>query len=253
MFPKKKKKSPVIPIPRRPGQSLAEQWQDLIDDRLVMIVFGPAMVWAMVIAAWIQATSPFSLRLWVSVAIVITGFAAISCLRLIPQARRLIRGERGERVVAEQLEELRAACFRCFHDIVCDGFNIDHVLVGPPGVFVVETKFRSGSGLIEFRNGQGIFVGGREEECDCLKQARGNAREIHYLVRREANFKLPWVAAVVVFVGDWKIKNAWRDTDVRVLTVDQIKNHFVNQDQPALKRHEIDLICSHLKRTATEG
>ena len=85
-----------------------------------------------------------------------------------------MRGERGELVVAEQLEELRATGFRCFHDIVRDGFNIDHVVVGPPGVFVIETKFRSGSGVIEFRNGQGIFVGGREEERDPFKQARGN-------------------------------------------------------------------------------
>ena len=52
-------------------------------------------------------------------------------------------------------------------------FNIDHVLVGPGGVFAIETKFRSGRGEITFRNGEGLFVGGRIEEKDCLKQARG--------------------------------------------------------------------------------
>ena len=51
---------------------------------------------------------------------------------LVPKARALVLGERGELVVAEQLEELRADGFRCFHDIVQNGFNIDHVVVGPP-------------------------------------------------------------------------------------------------------------------------
>ena len=246
----KKKKSPVIPLPRRAGQSLAEQWQDLMDDRLVAIVFGPAMVWAIVLGVWIQSTRPMSLRIWVSMAIIATGIAAISCLRLIPRAHALVRGERGERVVAEQLEELRADGFRCFHDIVGDGFNIDHVVVGPAGVFAIETKFRSGSGTIEFRNGEGIFVGGREEERDPLKQARGNAREVNQLIRRDAGIEA-WVKPLVVFVGDWKIKNAWRDTDVRVITAGDVGRYFAKQDQPQLKRREIELICSHLKRSAS--
>ena len=250
MFPNNRRKSPAITIRRRAGQSLAEQWQDLIDDRLVMIVFGPGMVWMMVIAAWIQSTSPFSLRFWVCTAIVVTGFAAVACLRLIPKARNLVRGERGERVVAEQLEELRSHGFRCFHDIVRDGFNIDHVVVGPAGLFVIETKFRSGSGLIEFRNGHGIFVGGREEERDPLKQARGNARDLNQMIQRDAGINV-WAKPLVVFVGDWRVKNVCRDTDVRVVTASQIGQFFSRQDQPELTRHEIDLICSHLKRTST--
>ena len=150
--------------------------------------------------------------------------------------------------MAEQLEELRTTGFRCFHDIVRDGFNIDHVVVGPPGVFVIETKFRSGSGVIEFRNGQGVVVGGREEERDPLKQARGNARAVHDLIRQDAGLEL-WVKPLVVFVGDWKVKNAWRDTDVRVLTANGVANYFRNQDQPELTGREIELICSHLRRT----
>ena len=32
--------------------------------------------------------------------------------------------------------------FEIYHDVPFDGFNIDHVLVGPRGVFIVETKTR---------------------------------------------------------------------------------------------------------------
>ena len=249
MFPKKKKR-PQIQVQRLPGQSLAERWQKLMDDRLIPIVFGPMVMWALFFVAWVETISGhLSLRFWLSLAIVVTGIAAISSLRLIPQARALVRGERGERLVAEQLEELRTNGFRCFHDIVRDGFNIDHVVVGPAGVFVVETKFRSGSGLIEFRNGQGVFVGGREEEHDALKQARGNARAMHDLIRQDAGLEV-FVKPLVVFVGDWKVKNDWRSTDARVITAKDLPRYFERQDQPELLPSEIKLICSHLNRTA---
>lgn len=250
MFPKKKTKSPVIPIPRRAGQSLADRWQVLVDDQLVPIVFVPAMIWAVALGAWTQSTRSMSLRFWLGTAVVATGIAAVFYRRLLPQARALVRGERGERAVAGELEELRSIGFRCFHDIIGDGFNIDHVVVGPPGVFVVETKYRSGSGVIEFRNGKGIFVAGREEERDPLKQARGNAREIRKLIQRDTGLER-YVKALVVFVGDWRVKDDWQNTDVRVITADGIGRYFARQDQPELTRREIELICSHLKRTTT--
>jgi hypothetical protein len=251
MFQKKKGKSSPPPTVRRlAGQSLRERSQQLLDDHLIPIVFGPMMLWMLVLGVWIGSTSKSpSLRFWISSAVVATGVSVIAFLRLIPKSRALARGERGELVVAEQLEALRVNGFRCFHDIVRDGFNIDHVVVGPPGVFVLETKFRSGSGLVEFRNGQGIFVDGREEERDPLKQARGNARVVHDLIRQHAGLEL-WVKPLVVFVGDWKVKNAWRDTDIRVITANGIARYFDRQDQPELTKREIQLICSHLNRTA---
>ncbi len=250
MFPRKKKKVALPQVQRQAGQSLNERWQQLLDDRLILIVFGPMMLWMMTLAVWGQTAlaKPPTPRFWCCIAIIGTGCAVISYLRLMPQARALKRGERGERLVAEQLEELRATGYRCFHDLVRDGFNVDHVVVGPAGVFVVETKFRSGSGLIEFRNGQGIFIGGRPEERDSLKQARGNALAVNHLIQQDTGMNV-FVKPVVVFVGDWKVKNAWRDTHVRVITANDVGGYFQRQDQPELTRREIELICSHLKRT----
>lgn len=252
MFAKARKTPVVIPIPRRAGQSLAERWERLMDDRLVPIVFVPAMLWMVFVVVWVNdfSRTPPSPALWLAMAIVATGAATIGYLRLVPKARQLVQGERGERAVAEQLEELRAKGFHCFHDLQQDGFNIDHVLVGPPGVFVVETKFRSGSGVIEFRNGQGIFVDGRAEERDPLRQVRGNARAVRHLILRDTGLNL-YARALVVFVGDWTVRNAWRDTDVRVLTVAQVRRFFERQDQPELSSREIEMVCSHLKRTAS--
>jgi Nuclease-related domain len=95
---------------------------------------------------------------------------------------------------------------RTFHDLIRDGFNIDHVVVGPAGVFAVETKFRSGHGEIEFRNGEGLFVGGFPEEKDSLKQARASAAEVNRIIKDNCNFD-EWVWPLVVFVGDWRVRN----------------------------------------------
>jgi len=52
-----------------------------------------------------------------------------------------------------------------------------------------------------------------------------------------------------VFVGEWRIKDDWRDTDTRVFTPHRLARYIRNQ-QPILKRGEIDLIASHLERSA---
>lgn len=249
MFPKKKQRSTVPVVRRKPGQSLHEKWDRLVNENLPFVVFVPGMLWFAWFTHWIQVADKVRLspNFWLAFAIIATGVAAIAYFRLIPKARRLVRGERGELRVAEVLDDLRSFGYHAFHDLVRDGFNIDHVVVGPAGVFAIETKFRGGGGEIEFRNGEGLFVGGYPEEKDCLKQARGNAFEVNRIIKQNCNFD-EWVWPIVVFVGDWRVKNDWQTTDARVFTTDKLLNHIVSQ-QPRLKRSEIKLIATHLDRS----
>jgi hypothetical protein len=68
--------------------------------------------------------------------------------KLEEEIRRWRFGMRGEQAVAEKLArgEVAAAGYRVFHDLPAESrgkkFNIDHVVVGPGGVFVLETKAR---------------------------------------------------------------------------------------------------------------
>jgi hypothetical protein len=41
----------------------------------------------------------------------------------------------GEKAVGEFLERFREKGYRIFHDIVGGDFNIDHVLIGPSGIY----------------------------------------------------------------------------------------------------------------------
>jgi len=42
--------------------------------------------------------------------------------------------------MARMLEQMRELGYTAFHDIPGDGFNVDHALIGPGGVFAIETK-----------------------------------------------------------------------------------------------------------------
>jgi Nuclease-related domain len=69
--------------------------------------------------------------------------------RLVDEVRSWRFGLRGEQAVAEKLaeRELAAAGYVVFHDLPAKRggkeWNVDHVVVGPGGVFVLETKVRA--------------------------------------------------------------------------------------------------------------
>src|SRR4029077_20733529 len=215
----KKRQVRLPKVRRRAGESLSEERERRVYDKLPVIVFLPFTFWCIFLATTLQRSNPTLRRpaFWLSFAIIFTILSVIWFMRLFHIARRLNRGERGELHVADVLEELRSEGYKPVHDIVGNGFNVDHVIVGPGGVFAIETKYRSGKGQITFRNTEGVFVGDRLEEKDCLKQARGSAAAISKLIHENCR-KREWVTPIVVFVADWKIRNEWRDTNARVFT-----------------------------------
>src|SRR5438067_4669796 len=156
--------SEILNVRRLAGQSNRDQKEALTDNRLIPLYFTCVFAWLLwgweeFKAAGHQPPSP-KILLWL--AILLTAVAAVILGRLFRKFRNLNRGEHGEVKVAEALEELRFLGYKPFHSLSRDRYDIDHVIVGPAGLFVVETKFRSGYGEIEFRNGDGLFVGGRK-------------------------------------------------------------------------------------------
>ncbi|NCC04631.1 MAG: NERD domain-containing protein [Proteobacteria bacterium] len=69
-------------------------------------------------------------------------------------------GAKAEQAVAEALQELPDDYY-VFHDLEFPGFNIDHVVLGPNGIFLVETKSQKGKITQEhdvlLRNGRKFF------------------------------------------------------------------------------------------------
>jgi len=87
-----------------------------------------------------------------------------------------LKGAKGEEWVAHELAFLSAE-YTVFNGLRLGGGkqNFDHIIVGPAGVFVVETKNWKGS--VEFRDGR-LFAGGKEPSRPPLKQVKAAAAEL---------------------------------------------------------------------------
>jgi len=138
---------------RGPGESLRQRGAKFDEDLIIMLPFAG-------LAPIVSALLTYGLLVWISprmrlavgltiVAIVGIGVLVLSMrwfLRRQFRARNDRLGYLGERAVGEALDALSRDGFRIFHDIPADSgghtFNVDHVAVGPHGVFAIETKTR---------------------------------------------------------------------------------------------------------------
>jgi hypothetical protein len=99
-------------------------------------------VMAFAVGAWLA----FDLRGWSLIGVELLVIATVLAVDRIydPQLDRWARGARGEESVGAILDELRSGGWYVIHDLALGRGNIDHVLVGPGGVFAVETKSHRG-------------------------------------------------------------------------------------------------------------
>jgi len=111
--------------------------------------------------------------------------------------------------VAEQwtgraLRELESQGWRIFHDLTASRGNMDHVVVGPGGVFLLDSKRWRGSITVEGDSP----VGRRIEGLDLHWQLTGPAhvkslaREVHVAVRASTRASV-WVTPVIVVWGEF--------------------------------------------------
>jgi hypothetical protein len=118
------------------------------------------------------------------------------------QLRRVTRGIKGEALVAERLRSLPDDYF-LLNDVVLPGQpgNIDHVVIGPCGVVVIETKNFSGS--VESRR-NAWFVNGRRSRSVSRQVNRGAIAVRDALGRAHPDLKdsvLRFVDSIAVFTN----------------------------------------------------
>jgi hypothetical protein len=139
-------KSPLKTRPfRNPGQSLDEELANLLDDRVIPYFVCASALFVLALMEWLGylTSSPRHPILFTILAGGSIGFLIVRVLQLRRRAWNLRLGRDGERLVGQSLEELRLVGAEVFHDVLGDGFNLDHVVISDRGVFVIETKTRS--------------------------------------------------------------------------------------------------------------
>ena len=116
-------------------------------------------------------------------------------------------GAEGEEEVIRVLQNLDSS-YKVINDVVLpqDRQNIDHVVVGPPGVFVIETKNHNGNIRCYEDEWSRKKVGRRGTVYDAAmgnpsKQAKRNAVVLKNWLESE-NIDAGYISAVVVFTND---------------------------------------------------
>lgn len=144
---------------RLPAESLTEKARDLSFDLaniLYISIAVPSIALILLLTSWVDPDRVRFDLLGVITGVAILGGIIWSTRRMVKVAHELRTtraGIEGEMATAQLLSPLLAKGWRLFHDIPGNRGNIDHVLVGPGGVFAVETKFRSKPQSIKGKEG----------------------------------------------------------------------------------------------------
>jgi hypothetical protein len=123
---------------RRPGQHARSRGLEL--------AFRPVLIGCAALLVMAAAWTVLGLR---GVPLILVELAALAMMlggdRLYSaRADRWLRGAEGERAVGEVLAQLENEGWRALHDVSLGRGNVDHVLVGPGGIFTIETKSHGG-------------------------------------------------------------------------------------------------------------
>lgn len=194
-----KRAVPVSPLRepplRTPGLSQTRQADEILYEGVVPWFTICVLVIYLGVFEWLRWLLTIPPSAWTAAGFTVAAAAltAYFLLRRWPELRAAIRrhtlGAIGERSVAEVLDGLRCGGYEVFHDLVDNGFNIDHVMVGPTGVYVIETKTRSKH--VGRRNvhvtydGRRILVDGREPDRDPIGHVHALAERVREIIQVE--------------------------------------------------------------------
>jgi hypothetical protein len=176
-------------------------------------------------------------------------YAAWRFFRVRSEVRNRQLGRDGEKEVGQTLEELREHGYLVFHDVLGEGFNLDHVLIGPGGVFTIETKTYSksttGRPTVLF-DGETILIDRLKPDRDAITQAMAQATWLGELLRKSTGRRFE-VRPVIVYPG-WFVQNtARKSSQIWVLNPKGLPS-FLDREPVRLSREDIHIASSHLDR-----
>lgn len=146
-----RKKSPLTSdLLRGPGEALREKLEEIRFDLLGYMLFSfvlPLWLYASYVSIEMYGNKPstFLFLFHVVLGLIAIGYPLFKMLGLQKLKRQYALGLEAEVAVGQELNHLMRDGYWVYHDFPADDFNIDHVVIGPTGVFAVETKGRAKS------------------------------------------------------------------------------------------------------------
>lgn len=236
---------------RLPGQSLQEEWRTLVEDKIEPWVMLAIFFIALTALEWFRyfRNDPPHPVLFSVFATVMVSVAVWRFYRLRPRLRQLRLGAQGERAVGQFLERLREQGYQVFHDVLGEGFNLDHVCIGPAGALTVETKtWRKpvkGNPQIQY-DGERLLVNGHETDRDVLAQAQAQAGWLLRTLEESTGRRIP-VQPVVVFPGWFVHASHGANAKVWVMEPKGLPA-FLAHEPTRLSQEDARLAAFHLSR-----
>jgi Nuclease-related domain len=139
---------------------------------------------------------------------------------VLPLLERRDRGASAEEHVGELLDQLARDEWRVIHDATLGRGNMDHILIGPGGVFTIETKSHPGPVRVARVHGA------------TLRQANAERKAIEEITGTSAE-------ALLVFSRAWVDKPLARRKGVRVLPARMLIG-YLKRCRPVLSREEVE-------------
>jgi hypothetical protein len=245
-------KNPIKDKPvRQAGQSLREKRLSLLNDDVMPYILMTGMAFLFAGFEWIRVfwkVPPQHIAFTI-----VFVFMLIQSVRkfytLRQEARNLFLGEEGEQAIGQLLEEkLRPKGCNVFHDILGDDFNVDHFVVGPTGLFCVETKTHrkpERGGVRVIFDGETIRVNGFKPDRDPVAQVKAEAKWMSDLIEKSTGKRFS-VQPILVYPG-WYVEMPSPAPHVWALN-EQGVVHFVSNARTPLSPEDVALITFHLKR-----
>ncbi|MFO1447930.1 MAG: nuclease-related domain-containing protein [Opitutaceae bacterium] len=245
-------RAPFTELQLRPaGESLRRQLEDL-DDRFMehgtWLTLMPALCVAMGFSGkWLDRPLMGGILALGSALFVFLQARKLLCLQRKCWTYRL--GYEGERYVGETLNQLLALGYRVFHDVPFSNYNIDHVIVGPDGVYAIETKTRRKRTDLPAREKARVEV---EEDrirfpfqvdTSSIPQAVRNAESLADWLTR-ATGEPTSVEPLVVLVGWYVVRKP--GAHVRVLNEKELKHAFPKRNATPLSPERLQRIVHQL-------
>jgi hypothetical protein len=153
------------------------------------------------------------------------------------------RGAEGEAKTAKALRALEHDGWRVFHDRASERGNLDHIVLGPPGVFLLETKNLSGVARFE-PSGLTIHHDHAPRSDFTFSRLDGTLRGAALRLNRrieETTQLRPWVQAVVVIWGAFPQGVAEGDRVVYVAGAKLVE--WLAEHAPKLSPRDVSLLA----------
>ena len=219
---------------------IGDSEEEMFGSILMMFFIGPLalLAWALRFVPWSTVHFGIGEGILLVAAVGVFAWAMRSFIRHSKQRRKAQEGLAAERMTAQELNRLVGSGCQVLHDVPGDGFNLDHVVIGPRAVFMVETKsFRKPPKSDDDKHYKVQYDGRGLQFPDFatvepIEQARRQAQWLSKHLRGAIGQDVPVVPAVAL-PGWWiDLVKSSQSSDVRVFTPMGRGANFMSDTSP---------------------